>query len=135
MALAAQALEAQKADKPLEQGGALEQVAARIERVMGLTKKLSRPPKAGRLERWVRHCDAQEFWLWLLKILREKFLVRYAKIAVPSMPLLFLAQLCEQPPKVHNHTQRHQRYLQSYSHGYAFREENPNHSFLFPFLT
>ena len=38
-------------------------------------------------------------------------------------------------PKVHNHTQRHQRYLQSYSHGYAFREENPNHSFLFPFLT
>ena len=41
MALAAQALEAQKADKPLEQGGALEQVAARIERVMGLTPKLS----------------------------------------------------------------------------------------------
>ena len=37
MALAAQALEAQKASKPLEQGGALEQVAARIERVMGLT--------------------------------------------------------------------------------------------------
>ena len=42
MALAAQALEAQKARKPLEQGGALEQVAARIERVMGLTPKLSR---------------------------------------------------------------------------------------------
>ena len=41
MALAAQALEAQKADKPLEQGGALEQVAARIERVMGLTAKVS----------------------------------------------------------------------------------------------
>ena len=41
MALAAQALEAQKADKPLEQGGALEQVAARIERVMGLTPKLT----------------------------------------------------------------------------------------------
>ena len=37
MALAAQALEAQKASKPLEQGGALEQVAARIKRVMGLT--------------------------------------------------------------------------------------------------
>ena len=54
MALAAQALEAQKARKPLEQGGSLEQVAARIERVMGLTKKLSRPPKAGRLERRVR---------------------------------------------------------------------------------
>ena len=41
MALAAQALEAQKADKPLEQGGALEQVGARIERVMGLTFELS----------------------------------------------------------------------------------------------
>ena len=40
MALAAQALEAQKARKPLEQGGALEQVAARIERVMGLTFKV-----------------------------------------------------------------------------------------------
>ena len=37
MALGWQALEAQKASKPLEQGGALEQVAARIERVMGLT--------------------------------------------------------------------------------------------------
>ena len=37
MALAAQALEAQKASKPLEQGGALEQVAARMKRVMGLT--------------------------------------------------------------------------------------------------
>ena len=54
MALAAQALGAQKADKPLEQGGALEQLTARIKRVMGLTKKLSRPPKAGRLERRVR---------------------------------------------------------------------------------
>ena len=42
MVLAAQALEAQKADKPLEQGGALEQVAARIERVMGLTLAVSR---------------------------------------------------------------------------------------------
>ena len=37
MALAVQALEAQKGRKPLEQGGALEQVAARIKRVMGLT--------------------------------------------------------------------------------------------------
>ena len=55
MVLGWQALEAKKADKPLEQGGALEQVAARIERVMGLTNKLSRPPKAGRLERWVRN--------------------------------------------------------------------------------
>ncbi len=41
MALGWQALEAQKADKPLEQGGALEQVAARIKRVMGLTFELS----------------------------------------------------------------------------------------------
>ena len=54
MVLGWQALEAQKADKPLEQGRALEQVAARMKRVMGLTKKLSRPPKAGRLERQVR---------------------------------------------------------------------------------
>ena len=50
MALAAQALEAQKADKPLEQGGALEQVGARIERVMGLTPELSRVAKLRRLE-------------------------------------------------------------------------------------
>ena len=41
MALTAQALEAKKADKPLEQGGALEQVGARMERVMGLTPKLT----------------------------------------------------------------------------------------------
>ena len=54
MALAAQALEAQKASKPLEQGGALEQVAARIERVMGLTGEVSRPQNAGRLDRNVR---------------------------------------------------------------------------------
>ena len=54
MALTAQALEAQKASKPLEQGGALEQVAARIKRVMGLTDKVSRPQYAGRLERRVR---------------------------------------------------------------------------------
>ena len=41
MALAAQALEAQKARKPLEQGGALEQVGARMKRVMGLTPRLT----------------------------------------------------------------------------------------------
>ena len=46
MALAAQALVAQKASKPLEQGGALEQVAARIERVMGLTIRVQPPPQA-----------------------------------------------------------------------------------------
>ena len=38
----------------MEQGGALEQVAARIERVMGLTNEVSRPPKADRLDRRVR---------------------------------------------------------------------------------
>ena len=54
MALAAQALEAKKARKPLEQGGALEQVAARIERVMGLTAKVSGPQNAGPLDRRVR---------------------------------------------------------------------------------
>ena len=63
MAFAAQALGAQKADKPLEQGGALEQVGARMKRVMGLTSKLSRrwkrakPAVAGRLERSVRQLD------------------------------------------------------------------------------
>ena len=41
MVLGWQALEAQKADKPLEQGRALEQVAARMKRVMGLTAKVS----------------------------------------------------------------------------------------------
>ena len=40
MALTAQALEAKKARKPLEQGGALEQVGARMKRVMGLTFSL-----------------------------------------------------------------------------------------------
>ena len=40
MALAAQALEAKKARKPLEQGRALEQVGARMKRVMGLTLEL-----------------------------------------------------------------------------------------------
>ena len=54
MALAAQALHAKKARKPLEQGGSLEQVAARIERVMGLTPELSRAAKRRRLERIVR---------------------------------------------------------------------------------
>ena len=56
MALAAQALEAKKARKPLEQGGALEQVAARIERVMGLTIKLTgaRLLPRVRVERLVR---------------------------------------------------------------------------------
>ena len=42
MALAAQALEAKKARKPLEQGRALEQVGARMKRVMGLTSAFSR---------------------------------------------------------------------------------------------
>ena len=41
MVLGWQALEAQKTRKPLEQGGALEQVAARIKRVMGLTFEVS----------------------------------------------------------------------------------------------
>ena len=54
MALAAQALEAKKARKPLEQGGALERVAARIKRVMGLTAKVSGWLKASPLERRVR---------------------------------------------------------------------------------
>ena len=44
MALGWQALEAQKAWKPLEQGGALEQVGARMKRVMGLTAKVSGLP-------------------------------------------------------------------------------------------
>ena len=54
MALAAQALEAKKADKPLEQGRALEQVGARMKRVMGLTAKVSGWLKASPLERRVR---------------------------------------------------------------------------------
>ena len=37
MVLGWQALDAKKARKPLEQGRALEQVGARMERVMGLT--------------------------------------------------------------------------------------------------
>ena len=54
MALAAQALAAQKARKPLEQGRALEQVAARIKRVMGLTDQAKRR-RSRPLERRVRH--------------------------------------------------------------------------------
>ena len=54
MVLGWQALDAKKTDKPLEQGGALERVAARMKRVMGLTNKISRPQYAGRLERRVR---------------------------------------------------------------------------------
>ena len=54
MVLGWQALEAQKARKPLEQGGALEQVAARMKRVMGLTAKVSGWLKASPLERRVR---------------------------------------------------------------------------------
>ena len=38
----------------MEQGGALERVAARIERVMGLTAKVSGPQNAGPLDRTVR---------------------------------------------------------------------------------
>ena len=62
MVLAAQALEAQKADKPLEQGGALERVAARIKRVIGLTCSLRGAETGGEagcwsvpLEAFVRH--------------------------------------------------------------------------------
>ena len=54
MALGWQALEAQKTRKPLEQGGALEQVGARMKRVMGLTAKVSGPQNAGPLDRRVR---------------------------------------------------------------------------------
>ena len=54
MARAAQALEAQKADKPFEQGRALEQVGARMKRVMGLTAKVSGPQNEGPLDRRVR---------------------------------------------------------------------------------
>ena len=38
----------------MEQGGALEQVAARMKRVMGLTAKVSGPQNAGPLDRRVR---------------------------------------------------------------------------------
>ena len=40
-------LEAKKADKPFEQGRVLEYVAARIERVMGLTTEFSRREAVG----------------------------------------------------------------------------------------
>ena len=60
MALTAQALEAQKASKPLEQGGALEQVAARIERVMGLTNKSNRRLQAVRVDCRVRTKPTQQ---------------------------------------------------------------------------
>jgi len=52
--LAAQALEAKKACKPLEQGRVLERGAVRIKRVMGLTAKVSGPQNAGPLDRRVR---------------------------------------------------------------------------------
>ena len=54
MALDWQALAAKKAWKAFETCEALEQVAARMKRVMGLTAKVSRPPKAGRLDCTVR---------------------------------------------------------------------------------
>ena len=54
MALAAQALEAKKAWKAFETCEALEQVAARMKRVMGLTAKVSGWLKASPLERRVR---------------------------------------------------------------------------------
>ena len=47
MVLGWQALDAKKADKPLEQGRALEQVGARMKRVMGLTFKLRGAERAG----------------------------------------------------------------------------------------
>ena len=52
MALAAQALAAKKASNPCEQGEALEGMAARIERLMGLTFELSGGAVV-RLERFV----------------------------------------------------------------------------------
>ena len=50
-----QALAAKKAWKAFETCEALEQVAARIERVMGLTDKVSGPQYAGRLDCTVRN--------------------------------------------------------------------------------
>ena len=55
MALDWQALAAKKAWKAFETCEALEQVAARMKRVMGLTAKVSRAAKRRRLERIVRH--------------------------------------------------------------------------------
>ena len=54
MALDWQALAAKKAWKAFETCEALEQVAARMKRVMGLTDKISGPQNAGPLERRVR---------------------------------------------------------------------------------
>ena len=54
MALDWQALAAKKAWKAFETCEALEQVAARIKRVMGLTAKVSGPQNAGPLDRRVR---------------------------------------------------------------------------------
>ena len=50
MALDWQALAAKKAWKAFETCEALEQVAARMKRVMGLTDKVSCPPLAGQLD-------------------------------------------------------------------------------------
>ena len=55
MALDWQALAAKKAWKAFETCEALEQVAARMKRVMGLTDKVSGPQNAGPLERIVSH--------------------------------------------------------------------------------
>ena len=68
MALGWQALGAQKTRKPLEQGGALEQVAARIERVMGLTPELSRAVGVGLNEMLGRNTNTErdmktQWWL------------------------------------------------------------------------
>ena len=46
--------EPKKASNPCEQGEALEGMAARIERLMGLTAKVSGPQNAGPLDRKVR---------------------------------------------------------------------------------
>ena len=54
MALDWQALAAKKAWKAFETCEALEQVAARMKRVMGLTAKVSGPQNAGPLDRRVR---------------------------------------------------------------------------------
>ena len=67
MALGWQALEAKKARKPLEQGGALERVAARIEQVMGLTPKFTGKTTVAKrrrvfpVQRLVRHVLQAEY--------------------------------------------------------------------------
>ena len=65
MALDWQALAAKKAWKAFETCEALEQVAARMKRVMGLTPELSRASKRRRLERIVRLCLHLLIWLRL----------------------------------------------------------------------